>query len=459
MGHTSVVDLSDTTFANNIEQGKGSFNVALNNANIAIPSGVNGDFHTIQLETPFYYNGVDNVVVEFEHTAACSATVGHRSENRTNSRLYTLTSGSATGTPSNYHYHMKFNFAGGDNTVLASDDAGDNGNNLAPGHTGRTQALILQEDIDGRGPITGIAFEASATALTADAVATYTIMLSHVDAGTDAVVATYADNVGTGVTTVVQDLSMTVPAGTKWFWIPLSGTFNYDGTSNLLIDITATVSSGSFTVDYHNAGSNRIVYSGNTADVTGSVRLRTFQPKLRFNGAPVQVMFGMNISSSQILGSNTDGQIQNMYPAAYVGTGGSISSVSVRLNGNGNAGTIPSHKIYMGHTTKNVLNIADAYNTNMDSMVLVYDSTLDVTAGLLQGDWVNIPLQTSFNYDPGKNLVVMFASNDSGVSNPVSFSDTLLTYTVGRNDNAVDTTGTPTFDYNGFANVQLVINK
>ena len=63
MGHTSLGVLTNT-FADNVEQGKGTLETVRTGA-FSVPAGSAGDFFTIILDTPFLYNGVDNLVVEF----------------------------------------------------------------------------------------------------------------------------------------------------------------------------------------------------------------------------------------------------------------------------------------------------------------------------------------------------------------------------------------------------------
>jgi len=60
MGHTSLGVLTNT-FANNVEQGKGTLETVRTGA-FSVPAGSAGDYFTIILDTPFLYNGVDNLV-------------------------------------------------------------------------------------------------------------------------------------------------------------------------------------------------------------------------------------------------------------------------------------------------------------------------------------------------------------------------------------------------------------
>ena len=50
----------------------------------------------------------------------------------------------------------------------------------------------------------------------------------------------------------------------------------------------------------------------------------------------------------------------------------------------------------------------------MDDATIVFNGTFSMPAGLISGDWVEIPLTTPFAYNPTKNLVVQMASDPAG---------------------------------------------
>ena len=70
MGHTGLSALTNT-FADNAEQGKGSLVTVLENKAITVPVLAAGDYVTIRLATPFYYNGADNLVVDYIRDGTC----------------------------------------------------------------------------------------------------------------------------------------------------------------------------------------------------------------------------------------------------------------------------------------------------------------------------------------------------------------------------------------------------
>ncbi len=187
---------------------------------------------------------------------------------------------------------------------------------------------------------------------------------------------------------------------------------------------------------------------------------------LRFHGATMDVMLNIgNVASTQVLGSGTSGQIQNLYDATRLGTGGSITSMAVKMSSASDATTVPNVKIYMGHTTKTALAITDSYASNMDNTTLVYSGSLNIPAGLQQGDWLTILLSTPFVYDPSRNLTVLFTADQASSvfgANWVSMHYDLTEFpnhAVYRADNAVDTNGLPQWSLNGALNIRFGIQK
>jgi len=158
------------------------------------------------------------------------------------------------------------------------------------------------------------------------------------------------------------------------------------------------------------------------------------------------------------------GQMQSLYKPNFVGTGGLINSINLRLKTDSVAATITDYKIYMGGTAKDTLDVVDSYSSNMElNSTLVYDGSFDIPAGLKAGDWLNIPLQTGFTYDPTENMSILFmAASASPGDNAVSASSNAAlfpTHSVGRNDNAVDIAGFPGWDEDGLVDIQLNISR
>ena len=365
--------------------------------------------------------------------------------------------------------HMKLTFAGGDDKI----DLGGAGSNPWPfdlatvgvSERPRMQNLYLASEINGSGPVTGIAFQMNATSPGGNY--TYSLKLGH---STLAVLGSiFADNYSGSPRTVANAVTFSIPAGIpagEWVWVPIpDGVFTYNGTDNLIVEVAASAGTASTPLRFASIAGRRVWVNDTTGTATsGAVDPVVNHIALRFHGAPVQVMPLTTSSSSQVLGSvSTGGQIQNLYDSTSLGTGGRITNVAVRLSGATPVATsLANYKVYMGHTAKTQYIVADTYASNMDENMPVFNGTLTIPAGLKQGDWVNIPLQTPFTYDPSKNLSILFTSDFGVVGNEVSMhadSTRFPVHAVGRNDNTVDTSGTPGWTFDGAANVQLQIEK
>ncbi len=479
LGHTSLSALT-SDFASNID--RSSLVTVLNNATVAIPAGAINTWFEIPFTTPFGYNGVDNLVVEIEKTAGCTnnVLVTFFDGGVPGQRAYSIAADSNPDTAQHNQFTAnavdvlqpwaKFTFAGGDDPVRYPVTQA-TGNSLpfaASSGNRHVQMLHLSDDINGSGPITGIAM-ISNEAPTNAASYTVNIKLGHTTlAAFTALANTFASNFNVGSpATVAIAATFTVPAGVPAgtpIWLPLSGTFNYNGIDNLIVDIEVT---GTVTEDTRIAMDDTIAGRRLYAAVgaaTGTVAAGAYHTVFRFNGAPVQVMPLTNSVNTLVLGStDPGGQIQNLYDSTSLGTGGRITNVAVRLFGSTlTATSLANYKVYMGHTAKTQYNIADTYASNMDENMPVFNGTLTIPAGLKQGDWVSIPLQTPFTYDPGKNLSILFTSDFGAAGNAVyeHVDSTRFPLHAGyRVDNAVDTGGTPSWIYHGAVNVQLQIEK
>jgi len=418
MGHTSLGVLTNT-FANNVEQGKGTLETVRTGA-FSVPAGSAGDYFTIILDTPFLYNGVDNLVVEFLVTTydadiflwVDNTAVVHRMLNRSDD----LTA--ATGDLYMYILHTRFNFEGGTNTIISADKTGDNANDIAPGYTGRTQMLLLAEDIAGSGPITGLSIFPNGATTTATEISSISVSMVHVAA--TSLTNTFADNYeGNTPVTVAQDVSYNIDVGqSAAVCVPFNvANFTYDGASNLLIDISATVPSGGYRVDYKNVPGIRVVSTLTPTAVTGSTRSRAFEPVLRFNGGTMDVITAEDADLSVPFSNLHDYKLQIMFGAQQFGTGGPVTGVSLRLGADSLPSDYPAATLVLGHTPNTVLSMTFA--DNMTDPTTVYTGTFTIPAGLKAGDWVTFPV-SGFTYDPTQNLVVE-VNQDAGTANNETF--------------------------------------
>lgn len=460
MGNTSL-DALTTTFTGNVEQGRGSLMTALQDKIVTVPTVTAGEYFTISLDTPFYYNGVDNLVVDFIRNGTCTGSLALRYDSSTLSdqALWSDDPTSATGNL-DYAPNMRFHFSGGTNTVVVKDNTGTNSNFIAPGQAGRTQMLILASDITGTGLITGMAIQPDAVT-TGGTLSGVTVVMAHLAATTTELSTTFAANstAASSATTVVSNLTFSVPnAMAQPFWIPFNnGSFSYDGRSNILVDVIVSSSTMTFTVDYVNVANIRTVTTSDPAAATGTQRLRSLQPTFRFKGGSLDAGINANSASGQVFDGTPDGaQIQSLYYPAEIGTGGTIASISLRLQNDSVAATHSGYTVKIGHTAKSQLSGADTYASNMDENRTAFSGSFSIPAGKKAGDWITIPLGASFAYNPGKNLAVLFSTNGgAGSSNTVTWMSSVTQFPARVVGSEAGANTVPTWTDDGILEIRL----
>jgi len=208
---------------------------------------------------------------------------------------------------------------------------------------------------------------------------------------------------------VAELVSFKVPAGQEYFWIPMNKPFKYDGSSNLLLDISAEVSLGSFPLDYKNVPTVRVVTSVAVDNIDGNLFARSFEPKFRFNGATMDVITAGTAMDNYPFNSSVNPKFNYLFRSSELGTSGKINSLFVRLNNDSQAGSYPNFKVVLGHTERNELTAVFA--DNMDDAREVYKGTYSIPAGLKAGDWLEVKFDRSFTYNGAKNLVVQMESD------------------------------------------------
>ena len=402
MGHTSLSDLTDT-FASNVEQGKGSVETVLTNAQVVVPVVRSGDYFEIQLDTPFYYNGVDNLVVDFIRTGVCDGTIDLLSDNSvSDGALWSDSPASATGTLER-PLNMEFYFEGGENTM----NYGGASSNYWPlsSDLPRTQNLYLASEINGSGTITGIAFQAGSTTPTE----TYTATVKLAHSMQASLSMTWAFNYAGSPKTVANEVTFTIPAGIpsgEYFWIPIpDGTFTYDGTRNLLVEVDISAGSGNTTLKCSDIAGRRTFGFHSDGAVAGGVDNFLPHIKLRFKGGNMDVITTGDMYYTVPYSSVVDNKTQILFGAQQFGTGGPVTGISFRLW----TFSLPCDYLAMvvlGYTANTVL--STVFADNMTDPTTVFTGTLSVPFGLKAGDWVNIPV-SGFTYDPTRNLVVEVA--------------------------------------------------
>ncbi|MGA3280729.1 MAG: hypothetical protein ABSD50_07080 [Smithella sp.] len=265
---------------------------------------------------------------------------------------------------------------------------------------------------------------------------------------------TYANNFNIGTPVVVANAqTFTVPAGVPYgtyVWIPIpDGTFIYDGTDNLIVQIETTAVTNALEVWWldSNLGTNTRVV-GNPGDTVGSVTDGSqYLIKFRFAGGTVDVITGGGSNESFPFSSTLNNKRQYLYFAEELGTKGTITKVACRLLSNSNASNYNNFTVVIGHTTSTSLGSA-MFSGNMADAQTVFSGTFTVPAGLGAGDWIEIPLSTPFAYDGKRNLVVQMSTlagtadnniidalNNTLYLNRRNYADSNTTDTVAGTDN------------------------
>jgi hypothetical protein len=460
LGHTSRDNatgvLSDLTMNADI----GSLVTVLDDATITIPAGAAGDYFKIPFTDKFNYDGVSNLLVDFSRASNCTANVRPTAETgfSTGKFAYSISSGNPDGgTLSSDLIHIKFDFVGGDNHVaLGADDF--NSFPFAP-QTPRVQHLYLASEINGSGPVTGLAFQMNG----ASTATTYTMTISMGHTTLSTLGDTFANNFDAGSpVTVANTVTINIPAGLSagdWFWVPLpANTFTYNGTDNLIIDYVTTAASVDNFLRTKVLANRRLFNTDNTAATGVFTSSEVPDIKLRFNGGTIDTGIG-GIASTSALESDADGaDVQNLNLASELGTGGTITSISLRLDNDSNAATHMNYTIKMGHTAKTDLILADTFASNMNENATVFNGVLDIPAGLLAGDWITIPV--SFNYDSTKNLAILFSTaGNAGAINDVRWLDDIGRYPARLGLADVGGSTNPTFIDTGILEMRLGISK
>jgi hypothetical protein len=457
MGHTSVTTLS-STFADNVEQGKGNLQTVLNDKLFSFAAHSTGEYITLTLDEPFYYNGVDNLIVEVTRTAAFSTPVEvatHTVDSTNYFIVYTTSLGSATGTTSFTNADIKFNFAGGDNRVVA----GTTGNNIPfsnnPAYQ-RVQVLYTSATIEGLGGITGIGFRNYA--LSTEQTYTVTVRLGYTTLGALSDTSQWDDNFNTDTrVTVVDRAVFRVPAGIPagaYIWLPVTRGLDYNGMNHLLLDINVTAASGDTFITVASSGATETMIMGSES-APSDASTGMLDIKLRFKGSTADVITAGAALDSYPFCDATNNKMQYLYLSSELGTGGNVAGIAVRLGETDSAlSDYASFTVKLGHSTNATL--GTTFSANMTGAKTVYANTFNVPAGLKKGDWITIPFTSSFKYDISKNLVVQISALQGAELNRISAESDAVRYLARHpwsGDNTADISNTPS---NWLADFRLI---
>ena len=446
MAHTTLTSLSNTTFADNVEQGQGSVVDVYGPTTLSIPSGNAGDYFEIPLNGAFYYNGVDNLIVEIA-TGDCTGTTNLAANAATTpytALIYSLVGPAATtGTVWNTAANMKLGFAGGDNYLVLGGVTPD----TLPfsTNTPHVQHLYLKNEINGSGPITGLAYQMNATS----SAATYTVTIRLAHTTLTTLGTTFANNYGSSAPAVVANtvtfsIPVGIPAG-EWFWVPLpDSTFIYNGTDNLIVEFDTTVANVDNSLRTLRTGGTvgRRLFNDNNLALTGSLLLSSVPNiKFRFNGGTMDNITGISNYEDFVFNNTNSGKVQYVFRPSELGTSGSITGIACRLSQSNTTTTnYTNTEVVLAHSTTGILSIT--FTDNVAGGTIVFNGTYTMAAGLLQGDWVEIPFTTPFAYNGTDNLVVQIATDASALHGcDIQFDSTRYAGRRMANTDRTQTTG------------------
>jgi hypothetical protein len=405
-GH-SLLSALTTTFASNLNSGSTQ---TVFSGPLTIPATASGATYTLTFSQPFDYNGVDNLILQFDQSAGCNQLFELKAISGASvlaRALMTVSFGSDTGSLYAASPDAIFTFAGGDNRVSYPSVEGD----FAPLDTTRdynhVQMLHMKSTIAGAGPITGIALVLSSERFAASQY-TVNVKLAHTTAS--ALTATFADNYTKGApTTVASNATFRVPvapSGTT-VWLPITGAFDYNGVDNLIVDIEVLSATGDNTPVRKDSVTvpNSRVY-GAVGAATGVLDSGSYFTVFRFNGGKVDVTTIAATAGDNFPFNSTSGMRQLLYLATELGTSGSINEIECRNYGSAgiSSGGRNTYKIVMSHLSAATLSTNRA--ANVPSPVTVVDGAVMMHAGLIAGDYFSIPLTTAFSYNGTDNLVI-----------------------------------------------------
>lgn len=214
-------------------------------------------------------------------------------------------------------------------------------------------------------------------------------------------------NLASDATVVADNVYVTVPAGATEFWLPITESFSYDGISNLVIDIQAGTLTGSYQII--SAGTNNFRTLKNVDDasaLSGNLTNGTAEPRIRFHGSTIDRVIGTGGSESMTFTDSPAGAIEQfLYHATELGSPGSITRIACRMATSSSVATIyPNFEVTLSHTNEQML--VENPQLNLVQPQVAYSGEYLLPEGLIQGDWIEIPLTTPFEYNGIQNLVI-----------------------------------------------------
>jgi hypothetical protein len=256
-------------------------------------------------------------------------------------------------------------------------------------------------------------------------------------------------------------MTFTVPAGMpagSTLWLPFTGTFTYNGTGNLIVDVDVAGASADTPWAFTDIGVAQSLYGASGSSV-GATYVASLHTNFRFNGGTMDVNpISMGLFGDSFPFSISSGARQWLYFASELGTSGSISKLECRNYGFALISTAQSYtyKIVMSHLAVSSPTLSTTRATNLPSPVTVVDGAVNMPAGLIAGDYFSIPLSTTFSYNGTDNLVI----DISGTGTASGFACALSQDAVYTNRRTFGASAATTFAYaTGLPAMRFTISK
>lgn len=276
------------------------------------------------------------------------------------------------------------------------------------------QYLYLASNINGAGRIAGLAIKYMSTVGTAVTCPNATINLSHSNLAN--LTNTFASNLGTGQggqTTVLNNATMTFPAGAAGSWqtISLATPFDYNGKDNLIIDVERTSACSGIVYDAVNTSwpYTAGVWTTTNGSATGLTATWAANGRLVFAGGDDAVIPTAGAVSGNLIPFNNNvlmgRKVQLLYPSSVINGSGPITGIGMIVDTT-TAAQEYTMTMRMGHST--LTNLTTTYNNNFsDAPVTVANGVVfKVPAGVPAGETVWFPLPGAFTYNGTNNLIV-----------------------------------------------------
>lgn len=332
-------------------------------------------------------------------------------------------------------------------TAFAEDvivASGTNSTNATPFntyyYTAATQSLYMADEINKngskKGSITSLAFEVvSESAFTTYGVSIYLGLTSKSSFSTT------ADYVKESDLTLVYSSTPTIGVSKGWEEYTFNKPFEYDGHSNLVVVVCRKSNGQNQKLKYGYASKSKSVLTrgqlnGSGAQIDADYSLVTStRPNLRltFDNETQEDLSGLY---DVVVGN--DELASNFYPYAGPSTysttysvyspdemvySGKITDISYYVDYTWSTYEPEDVRIYMGYKDgDSFLNVNDhpsfSGNGNANGLQLVYSGSPSLGK---KGGWETIPLNTPFNYDKSKSLVVAVCKKSSKVDQKLQY--------------------------------------